>query len=302
MWREIAARARTEEGYIQVHGGRVWYKIYGADQPGLPLLAVHGGPGLSHDYILPLAGLADTRPVIFYDQLGCLRSDHPDDASLWTLAHYRAELHQVRQALGLARLFLLGQSWGTMLTADYCLHQTAEGVAALALCGPVMSTPEFIADANMLADEMPPPHREAIAAAKQSGDFTTPAFEAAADAYDKQHICMLDPWPDFVLASEEAPNMAIYRQMWGPSEFIARGSLRDFDLTPELPQLNIPVLFTCGEFDESRPATVARHQRLTPRGELAYFPGASHMHHVEQPEKFLAVLADFFARHEKSCC
>src|SRR5580692_12753076 len=63
------------EGYVPVPGGRVWYQIVGADRPGVPLLCLHGGPGMPHDYLEPLAGLAEARPVIFYDQLGCGRSE-----------------------------------------------------------------------------------------------------------------------------------------------------------------------------------------------------------------------------------
>jgi pimeloyl-ACP methyl ester carboxylesterase len=60
-------------------------------------------------------------PVIFYDQLGCGRSSRPEGASLFTAEHYVAELAAVRQAMGLDRLHILGQSWGTMLACEYLL-------------------------------------------------------------------------------------------------------------------------------------------------------------------------------------
>jgi len=76
-----------QEGFIPVAGEyRVWYRIAGggAERENIPLLALHGGPGVPHDYIENLADLAsDTRRVILYDQLGCGRSDKPDDTSLW---------------------------------------------------------------------------------------------------------------------------------------------------------------------------------------------------------------------------
>src|SRR5580658_7720399 len=95
------------EGYVEVPGGRVWYRIAGADQPGTPLLRLHGGPGLPHDYLEPLEALAARRPVIFYDQLGCGRSDRPADDSLWTLDRFVEELAVVRDALGLERPHVL---------------------------------------------------------------------------------------------------------------------------------------------------------------------------------------------------
>src|SRR5215470_16812143 len=98
------------EGYIAVEGGRVWYRIVGGERTGVPLLTLHGGPGYPHDYLEPLEKLADSRPVIFYDQLGCGKSDRPADRALWTAGRFVEELAVVRAALGLDRVHLFGNS------------------------------------------------------------------------------------------------------------------------------------------------------------------------------------------------
>jgi proline iminopeptidase len=71
---------KADEGYIEVPGGRVWYRAVGEQSDAIPLLCLHGGPGFTHYYLEPLETLAEHRRVIFYDQLGCGRSDQPDDA------------------------------------------------------------------------------------------------------------------------------------------------------------------------------------------------------------------------------
>jgi pimeloyl-ACP methyl ester carboxylesterase len=76
------------------------------------LLLLHGGPGAGHDYLEPLSALADERPVIFYDQLGCGRSDRPDDASMWHIEHFVEEIDVLRQALRLHHVVLYGHSPG----------------------------------------------------------------------------------------------------------------------------------------------------------------------------------------------
>jgi proline iminopeptidase len=123
-------------GYIPVEGGRVWYKIVGAGTPGIPLLTLHGGPGYPHDYLEPLEQLAGERPVIFYDQLGCGRSDRPNDRALWRVDRFVRELAQVRQALGLERIHLFGHSWGAMLAVDYLL--SGASAASLILASPAL--------------------------------------------------------------------------------------------------------------------------------------------------------------------
>ena len=113
---------REQEGFIPVIGEhRVWYRMVGggAAQENIPLLCLHGGAGVPHDYIENLADLAsDTRRVILYDQLGCGRSDQPDDTSLWRVDRFVEELAIVRHALGLDQVHLLGQSWGGMLAIE----------------------------------------------------------------------------------------------------------------------------------------------------------------------------------------
>src|SRR5579885_653361 len=109
---------RVQEGFIPVDGYRVWYRIVGggSEHEQAPLMILHGGPGAPHDYIENLADLAsDTRRVILYDQLGCGRSDQPDDTSLWRVERFVKELAIVRRELKLDRIHLLGQSWGGML-------------------------------------------------------------------------------------------------------------------------------------------------------------------------------------------
>src|SRR5215213_7298832 len=92
----------TTEGYVSFRGYRTWYRVVGDlanPAPGsYPVLMLHGGPGVPHDYLESLEALAETgRPVILYDQLGCGQSDRPDDPELWSVALFLDELATVRR-------------------------------------------------------------------------------------------------------------------------------------------------------------------------------------------------------------
>ena len=119
----VTSAMKADEGYIEVPGGRVWYRAVGEETGATPLLCLHGGPGFTHYYLEPLEALAEHRRVIFYDQLGCGRSDHPDDLRLWTVDRFVEELAQVRAALHLDQLHLFGSSWGGMLAMQYTLDR-----------------------------------------------------------------------------------------------------------------------------------------------------------------------------------
>src|SRR5262249_25420956 len=57
------------EGYVQVEGGRAWYRIVGSGTR-TPLLVLHGRPGMPSYYLQPLAALGAARPGAFCGQLG----------------------------------------------------------------------------------------------------------------------------------------------------------------------------------------------------------------------------------------
>lgn len=95
-----------EEGKIHVEQGyQIWYQRVG--NGGILLLVLHGDPGAGHDYLKPLDGLATDRPVIFYDQLCCGKSDQPDDRALWKYGRFVAEVDTVRLALDSEQVHLL---------------------------------------------------------------------------------------------------------------------------------------------------------------------------------------------------
>ena len=76
--RDLSKELKPGTGFIQVPGGRVWYRVVGTGHR-TPLLVLHGGPGGSSYYLKPIAALGNDRPVIFYDQLGGEHSDKPMD-------------------------------------------------------------------------------------------------------------------------------------------------------------------------------------------------------------------------------
>ncbi len=71
-------------------------------------------PGAAHNYLLPLRALADDRPVIFYDQLGCGRSSIPHGDAPYRIARFVDEIDAVRQALRLDRVMLFSDTRGAV--------------------------------------------------------------------------------------------------------------------------------------------------------------------------------------------
>jgi len=100
------------------------------------LIAIHGGPGTSSDYMTSLEQLAGDRlAVVTYDQRGTGRSSSPPArATNYTLAKYVADLEAVRQATGRDKVDLFGHSWGGILALRYATVHP-ERVDAIILMG-----------------------------------------------------------------------------------------------------------------------------------------------------------------------
>jgi proline iminopeptidase len=293
---KIISQSEIREGYVTVTGGKVWYRIVGAGKPGVPLLALHGGPGGTSDSFDSLAPLADERPVVVYDQLGSGLSDRPSEDSLYTVERYVEELAQVRAALGLTHIHLLGHSWGTMLAVDYILTKGPDGIQSLILSGPCLSMKRWIADQRAYLAQMPRDLQEAVARNEAAGTYDSAEYTAAIRAYYRVHLVRTDVWQ--LTARKQTFGKDVYRFMWGPSEFTCTGTLKTYERADRLNEIHLPTFFACGQYDEATPESTAYYQSKLPGSELKVFPGASHMTYLEQPEAYCSAVRDFLHQVE----
>jgi len=293
----------VKEGFIPFKGYRTWYKIVGAREESgkLPLLLLHGGPGACHDYLWSLAVMAETgRRVIFYDQLGCGLS-HLDESKpeMWTVDLYCEEIDAVRVALGLERIHLLGQSWGGMLAMEYLIRRP-RGVASATIASSPASMIQWVEEANRLRSQLPPQINAVLLKHEAAGTTNSPEYQSAMMEFYNRHVCRVVPHPEEVQRSfaklTEYPE--VYYTMNGPSEFHVTGTLKNWDVTGQLPRINVPTLVTSGRYDEATPLIARTVHEGIPGSEWILFENSSHMAHVEEAGSYVRALEKFLRRHE----
>lgn len=288
---------KVEEGKILVDGHQVWYRRIGDGD--IPLLTLHGGPGAGHDYLEPLEKLATNRSVIFYDQLGCGKSDQPDDRSLWRIERFVAEVDTVRQALGLEQVHLFGQSWGGWLGIEYMLSHP-RGVVSLILASTSASVPQFVAETRRLKAELPLEIYQTLEQYESIGDYHHPDYENAVFEFYKRHVCRLDPWPNPILRTvDNLNNNAVYETMNGPNEFIVNGNLKEWDRTDRLGEITVPTLITVGRYDEITPNCAETLYRGIPNSQMRVFENSAHTAHLEEEDRYLALISEFLGNTER---
>lgn len=290
---------RQREGYVGVPGGKVWYSLMGEEKGGVPLIVIHGGPGGSHLLLKSeLHVLADERPVLFYDQLGSGNSERPDEPSLWTTERFTEELACIRQQLGLDEVHLLGHSWGTMLAASYLLDCAPAGVRSAIFSSPCLSAEMWKRDADAFLALLPAETQAVIGHHEAHGTTDSEEYETAMKEYYRRHVNRLEQPSPLAAESRAKANRDVYMAMWGPSEFTPTGSLKTYDCTPRLHELDLPALFLCGRYDEASPESTAYYRSLVPGASLHILENSSHSGYLEEPETYIGTVRAFLRKAE----
>jgi proline iminopeptidase/L-proline amide hydrolase len=237
--------------------------------------------------------------VILYDQLDCGRSDHPNDPANWRVARFVEEIDAIRRALALSRLHVLGASWGGTVALEYAARRPA-GLAGTVLESPLVSTRSWLADANALRARLSEATRRTLDACERPSPPPTQACDAATADFYRHYNRRTALRPEIAAYARAVPsNRRLYETMWGASEFVSTGTLRDYDGEPLLARLDgARTLFVTGQYDESRPATLAGFAERVPGASFAVIEDAAHSIPNDNPDALGATLSRWLRRHD----
>jgi proline iminopeptidase len=282
-----------QEGFVDAHGVLIYYVEFGK---GSPLVVLHGGPGATHDYFLPsLLPLARTHRLIFIDERGSGRSERLEDTSRYTVEAMVEDVEDVRQALGLGKIALLGHSCGGVLAQAYALKYQ-QNLSHLILNSTFPSTQQMN---EVLAREkaaMPPAKLARMNELEKAGLFGKgEPWERGRypDEYEKlawgtgyfPFLYGARPDANYDPAQGNAPsNWELYRAMWGEhGEFVIDGNLKSVEYVDRLPILHVPTLVLVGDHDECDPSLSRTMHEKIAGSKLVILPNAGHMNFVDQP-------------------
>lgn len=273
-------------------GSEIYYRIAGERTEKAPLIALHGGPGASHGYLIALDDLAEEgREVIYYDQIGCGRSTAPSDPSRWVPPLFLEELQALVRHLDLKEHHVFGNSWGGMLAILYAATQP-QMLKSVLLSSTPISIPMWNAESARMLREAPDDVRLPLERGEATGERDTPQYQKALDLFYADHIC--NDMPGFVTDALE--NLGeVYHTMQGFSELFVTGSLKDCDLTDKLPLVQVPTLVTSGKRDQCTAAVVESTLQGIPNSRALLFENSAHMAFVEERQLFMKEAEAFLA-------
>jgi pimeloyl-ACP methyl ester carboxylesterase len=250
---------------------------------GVPLVVLHGGPGLDHSSFRPyLDPLGEDFRLLYVDQRGQGRSERVDVATL-TLGVFARDVDLLAHALELDRFVLLGHSFGAIVATWHAINLgTAE---AYVISGGGDSSEKLMADVDASLEAM-----------GEAGRPIAESWEREKTVRTQEELLdLLRVQMPFHFAGEPPPGYAM-DTICSPDvlRYFAQVGYGDFDYTPELGRVGRPTLLIVGEHDRCTTTRAARvlHEGIA-RSELVVIPGVGHMSFVEAQEPYLEAVRSF---------
>lgn len=281
--------APRAKGYTSKTPMPLYWATYGPKGVS-PLLVLHGGPGASHDYLLPqMLELARERELIFYDQRGGGQSRHDDDGVI-TWRTQVEDLAAVIAEFSLEPLSIVGYSWGGLLAMLYAIEAAAGRVpinpGRMVLIDPAPVTrlhrEEFETEFNrrQQSDRIRGMREELAASGMQETDreaYRRRAFELSVAGYFADPARAGDLTPFRVIGK-------IQKSIWE--------SLGNYDVRAGLATVKCPSLVVHGSEDPI-PVQSSREIAAALGARFVLLEGSGHVPYVEQPERLFPALAGF---------
>lgn len=250
-----------------------------------PVVALHGGPSLPSSYLYPLEGAVPYRSIVFYDQLGCGKSDAPRDVSLYSIEDSVNDLKVLLKKLGVRRFHLYGQSYGGILAFEYMksVASNDEDDAPECLSAVLSSAPTNIQECANEMDRL-------MEELRQSSDGAT-GLELG-ELFRRTYQCRLPEMPG-ALADAYANPGTVWFGLDAIADYVAEPPPSNASRMPSS-------LILRGEYDFVSEASVAKWKDVfnTPFLRYKTLEGCSHHGLFESSSVYGDVIDSYFSEYD----
>jgi proline iminopeptidase len=286
----LANAHESKEVFASVKEAKLFCRILGK---GKPLVVIHGGPGLSQDYLLPqMIRLTENHLVVFYDQRGCGQSTGEINCLTITLETFVQDLETLRQNLGFEKISILGHSWGGFLAMNYAIAYP-ERIEKLILSNAIPASQE---DFALFAQEWM--RRLALFKTELAEIHNTPGFsEGNPDLVERLHriifrtYCYL-PEKANLLSLRMAPATSVNGSKVY-DQFRKNVFEKPFNLYPDLKLLKVPTLVIHGDSDPIPFITAEHVHEVISHSKYILMKNCGHFPYVEDPVVYFKHIEEF---------
>ena len=265
----------------EINGAELYYETIG---DGPAVLMMHGGLGLSHDYLRPYFDtLADTHTIVYYDHFGNGRSARPDDYADMTFDRLVSDGAELMAHLGHETFTLIGHSYGGFIAQEFAIQRPGllDGLVLIDTLPALDSAPNVSG-----------PDEQMAAFGKL---FSQPMADDADWRSTWSEVVKLyfKDYPEGTGADLDARTIYEHRA-WNASGAL----LGSFNMLGKLPDVIVPTLAMGGKFDGITPPEpgVERIAQLIPQASVVIFENSAHYPFIEDQGAFFASLTEWLNR------
>ena len=258
---------------------------------GVPVLVVHGGPGLDHhmfgDYLDPLG---EELHLVFVDLRANGLSDKAPPAT-WTLERMAADLSELAAAMGFERYATLGHSYGAFVVLQHAVDFAGEPAATIVSSG-VPSVRYLAAVQDNLAAFEPVELREQVTSSWAREAEAQTQEDCAALLHDQLPFHFADPLDPRIDEFEERTEGGVYAP--DVLRHFATADYGAIEAEDRLGSVIHPVLVLAGRHD--RTCVVEGGEAIAagiPGAELVVFEASGHMAFAEENDAYLSAVRRF---------
>jgi proline iminopeptidase len=293
------AHKDNASGYITVTDGKLYYATFGSKGT-VPVIVLHGGPGLDSSYLLPqMSQLGDENEVTFYDQRGSGKSlGFALDTKSINMEKFVSDLDAVRAQLGYEKFTVIGHSWGGLLAMNYALKHP-EHLNAMILVSSAPSNADgfkiFFAE---YAKRMQP-LKEKLDQIQASEKFKQGDPSAVKKLF---HLVFSEYFYKKSDVNQLTLKFTQDAALSGRAvaEIFGKTYLDKFDLTEALHKLKLPVLIVHGENDIVPLSTAQTTKDTIPGAQIVVIEKCDHFPYIETPKEFFKAVDSFIHTHTES--
>ncbi|TMN21650.1 alpha/beta fold hydrolase [Lentibacillus cibarius] len=284
--------------YATINGTKLYFDVNGVEtevkngtiQHKPIIFVIHGGPGGTHFSFKPhLDHLTNHAQLVYVDQRGCGYSEEGDPET-YTLENNVEDIEALRKYLGLAKIWILGHSYGGMVAMSYALkyQENLQGLLLIA----TSPSYRFMEKAKQYVEENGNDDQKFYANKLWEGNFQSE--EELQTYYD-----VMDPLYSVASQNKESKPKVKAKRSYkalnkGFGEF-----LRQFDVVENLRDIWVPVLIIAGKHDWITPVSENRiiHENI-PGSSFCVLDNSSHSVFVDERDECLALIENFLADHK----
>lgn len=280
------------EGLKDINGTQLYFKVIGE---GDPILVVHGGPGLNHNYFLPhLEALAKNHQLIFYDQRSAGQSALSVKANM-NLKTFADDIEAIRIAFGIDKLTILCHSWGAMPVTEYAVEHP-DNIKAIIYCSPIpFNTTDAMASNQIAIEKL-----SSADSLKRAQLIASPGFQAG-DMAVINALMMLSFKQVFCDTNKLAQLNPKLPDNYLVASLSLMGLMTDmkaYDYYSKLQLIKAPVLIIHGNCDIIPITTDEKLKAAFPSSTLINFENSGHFTFIEENKNFIKTVDKFLKQNK----